>query len=267
MEEFLLQKGLRGCRMRRRGNKMLGTTHRFIANIALACLDEDERHILYPRWGGIESGATLSDDFKIMWEPEEPKSKKKQLVHRCYINSKNPKDHGCVVRALDHSLGSISFIEDYQKGQLDSYGEDDFLENLGMFLGITCHHIGDLCTPVHVGQIDDPNEYGYKTTSRFHNRFECDIVKLTSSASLSFKAIKKISISREYFWNIAQDTYKTYFMELKNIYPFKQNNEEKLINIISGIISKSVYHTASIWHTVLKSTQMTDKKWSMKPLL
>lgn len=246
---------------------MLGKTHKLIANLALACLDIEERHILYPRWGGIESGATLSDDFKIMWEPEEANSKKKQLVHRCYINSNDPKDHGCVVRAFDHSLGSISFIEDYRKGELGGYEEDDFLENLGMFLGISCHHIGDLCTPVHTGQIDDPNEYGSKTTSRFHGRVERDIVKFTHFASLSFKKPKAVSINKEYFWDIAQYTYETHFTKLKNIYPLKQDNEDELVNMISDIISKSVYYTASIWHTVLKSTKMTNRKWSLKPLL
>ena len=246
---------------------MLGTTHKLIANLALACLDIEERHILYPRWGGIESGATLSDDFKIMWEPEEGNSKKRQLVHRCYINSNNSKDHGCVVRAFDHSLGSISYIEDYLKGELDGYKEDDFLENLGMFLGIACHHIGDLCTPVHTGQIDDPKEYGYKTASRFHGRFERDIVKFTSSASLSFKKLKTVNINKKYFWGIAQYTYETHFIKLKEIYSLKQGNENKMIDMVSDIISKSVYHTASIWHTILKSTKMTDRKWSYKPLL
>ena len=253
--------------MMERGTKMLGTTHKLIANLALACLDIKERHILYPRWGGIESGATLSDDFRIMWEPEEANSKKKQLVHRCYINSNNSKDHGCVVRAFDHSLGSISFIEDYQNGKLDGYKEDEFLENLGMFLGISCHHIADLCTPVHTGQIADPNEYGDKTTSRFHNRFERDIVKFTSSASLSFKKPKKVKINKSYFWNIAQHTYDTHFQKLEDIYPLKNGNENELVDMVSDIISQSVYHTASIWHTVLKTTKMTDRKWSYNPLL
>lgn len=252
--------------MMARGTKMLGTTHKLIANLALACLDVEERHILYPRWGGIESGATLSDDFKIMWEPEEPKSKKKQLVHRCYINSNDPKDHGCVVRALDHSLGSISFIEDYQNGKLDGYKEDEFLENLGMFLGISCHHIADLCTPVHTGQVADPNEYGYKTTSRLHSRFERDIVKFIPSASLNLKKPKKININKNYFWNIAQYTYGMHFTKLKDIYPLKQD-EDILVDMISDIIGKSVYHTVCVWHTVLKTTGMTDRKWSMQPLL
>ena len=50
---------------------MDGSSHRLVANLALACLNGEERGILYPRWRGIESGATLSDDFRIMWEPAE----------------------------------------------------------------------------------------------------------------------------------------------------------------------------------------------------
>ena len=58
---------------------MLGKTHQLVANLSLACLSQKERHIMYPRWGGIESGATLSDEFRIMWEIEEVGSDKKQL--------------------------------------------------------------------------------------------------------------------------------------------------------------------------------------------
>lgn len=66
---------------------MNGNTHTYVANLALALLPEKERHILYPRWGGIEAGATLSDHFRMMWEIEEPGSPGKQLIHRCYVDS------------------------------------------------------------------------------------------------------------------------------------------------------------------------------------
>ena len=142
---------------------MTGETHKLIANLALACLDMKKRDILFPRWGGIESGAVLSDEFRIMWEIEDVNSKNKQLVHRCYVDSEDAKDHGCVTRALDHAEGSISFIEDYMAGELNSYTEDEFLENLGMFLGVISHHIGDLCTPLHVGHHIDFNALGFKS--------------------------------------------------------------------------------------------------------
>ena len=67
---------------------MNGDSHCLVANFSMACLSPDERHILYPRWGGIEAGATLSDQFRIMWEPIEPGSKDRQLVHRCFATVK-----------------------------------------------------------------------------------------------------------------------------------------------------------------------------------
>ena len=88
---------------------MLGKTHILVANISLACLNQKERHILYPRWGAIEAGATLSDELKIMWEPEAA-GFPRQLVHRCYVDSTDIKNHGCVTRAWDHAEGSISFM-------------------------------------------------------------------------------------------------------------------------------------------------------------
>ncbi len=116
--------------------------------VAMACLDDEERRILYPRWAGIEAGATLSDDFRVMWEPVSAQVQDRELVHRCYVDSDDPKDHGCITRALDHSEGSISFARSYLAGELQgSYNEEEFLENLGMFMGVLSHHVADLCTP------------------------------------------------------------------------------------------------------------------------
>ena len=66
---------------------MNGKCHRLVANVALSRLVMEERHILMPRWGGIETGSTLSDDFRVMWEIIEPGRDEKQLIHRCYIDS------------------------------------------------------------------------------------------------------------------------------------------------------------------------------------
>ncbi len=179
---------------------MNGPTHRLVANLSLSSLDMKERHILLPRWGGIESGATLSDEYRIMWEPEAAGSKKKQLVHRCYIDSNDSKNHGCVTRAWNHAEGSISFIKGYLE-DVDSMGytEDQFLENLGMFLGIASHHISDLCTPVHVGHKMDYLNAGSKTQSAFHKVVERDIVRYSSKAAIILSNPKRVSLSKRYF--------------------------------------------------------------------
>ena len=245
---------------------MNGESHRLIANLSLACLDTKERYILYPRWGGIESGATLSDEFRIMWEYIDIESKDKQLVHRCYIDSENTKDHGCVTRALNHAEGSIAFINDYLGGKLDdSYTEDEFLENLGMFLGIACHHICDLCTPAHVGHKIDYKKAGYKSWSRFHNQIERDIGRFSRRIWLKMTRPKIVEISSEYFWNIAQETYDNTFVRLESLYPVK--DQQQLIDMASVVISAGVKHTCDVWHTILHKTKMTTRKWSFQPLL
>ncbi len=191
---------------------MLGDSHCLVANLSLACLNEDERHILYPRWSGIEGGATLSDHFRIMWEPMEPGKKQRQLVHRCYIDSNNLKDHGCITRALEHTEGSIAFVKDYMKGELDDgYTEDQFLENLGMFLGIASHHIADICTPVHVGHSIDFRALGFPTLARLHGQVERDILRLQKMAKINLHKPKLIKFSHDDFWRIAACTYKHYF--------------------------------------------------------
>ncbi len=244
---------------------MLGKSHLLVANLAMASLSREERHILFPRWGGIESGATLSDEFKIMWELEDLDSKSKQLVHRCYVDSNNSKDHGCITRALDHFEGSMSFIQAYIDGELDGYTEDDFLENLGMFLGIISHHIADLCTPVHVGHKINFKELEFSTLSKFHSKVENDILRNERKIPIHLPKLKIVNPTKKYFWDIAKDTYENSFLNLEEIY--KENNEQGKIDMATRVMNNAIHHTANVWHTILTRTGMLKKKWSMQPLL
>lgn len=243
---------------------MKGDSHCLVANLSLACLAEKERHILYPRWGGIEAGATLSDQFRIMWEIEDLNSDKKQLVHRCYVDSKDSKDHGCVTRALDYAEGSIGFINDYLKDAV-GYTEDEFLENLGMFLGVVSHHIADLCTPVHVGHLINYKSLGFKTLSRFHNQVERDILKYERQCNVILPKLVLVKITRDYFWKIAEETYNNLFLKLPEIYNAKDDYSK--VKMTSEVLYNAVKHTTLVWHTILAETKMTSKKWSMQPLL
>jgi hypothetical protein len=245
---------------------MNGSSHRFVANLALARLDRAKRRILYPRWGGIESGANLSDEFKVMWEIQEPGNPTKQLVHRCYIDSKKPKDHGCVTRAFDHSVGCIMFINDYLAGELDeAYNEEEFLENLGMYLGIACHHISDLCSPVHVGHKIDYKSLGYKSLARFHAKVERDLDRLSKQVTLNLRKSKPVELTTEYFWGIAQETYDKVFLSLEEVYVSAK--EEKLFELTSVSVSAAVNHTVDTWDTIISKTKLQDRDWSLQPHL
>lgn len=245
---------------------MNGSSHRLVANLALACLDGKQRGILFPRWRGIEAGVNLSDEFRIMWEPIEAGSKAKQLVHRCYVDSDNSKDHGCVTRALDHAEGSIGFINDYLAGELDdAYTEDEFLENLGMFLGITSHHISDLCTPVHVGHKIDCKSLGYKSLARFHGRVERDLGRLSKEFTLKRRKPKVVKFTNEYFWGIAQETHDKVFLRLEDAY--NSETKETLSELASVSLTSAVNHTADAWNTIISATKMHEREWSMQTLM
>lgn len=224
--------------------QMLGKSHQLVANLALANLEQKERHILYPRWGGIETGATLSDEYRIMWEPIEAGSQSKQLVHRCWIDSDNIKDHGCVTRANDHAEGAISFIKDHLGELDDEEKEVDFLENLGMFLGIASHHIADLCTPVHVGHQINYMKLGYQSLSKFHAKVERDIFRYQNKSSLYFSKPRIINLSSNYFWDIANNTYANVFQKLESIYLKK--DPDRIIEMSSLVISEAVMHTRDV---------------------
>jgi len=234
-----------------------------VAMLAMTCLNEDERDILFPRWAGVEAGATLSDDFRIMWEPET-RGKPRQLVHRCHVDSDESRDHGCVTRALDHAEGSVAFIRDWQKDPT-GYTEDAFLENLGMFLGILCHHVADLCTPVHVGGSIDPVQLGFKDTGALHRAVESAMGRLLKVSQLRLAAVRKIKLSRRFFWNIAKDTHTRWYLRLGEIYPSK--NLGLLKAMTDDSLSRAVILTRDLWHTVLRESGMLGRKWSLQPLL
>lgn len=244
---------------------MTGDTHCLVAQLALNGLSEEEQHILAPRWGGIEAGATLSDHFRIMWEPESLENQDKQLVHRCYIDSSDSKNHGCITRALDYSEGTASFAQDYMDGQLEGvYTEEEFLENLGMFLGVASHHIADLCTPVHVGHKIDFEALGQPSLSRLHTKVERDIYRYRNKVTLELKEIEKVEFTRDYFWQIAKATYENAFVSLDNIY--LDSTDAKIKLMVANSISSAVSHTRDTWHAILVGANMMERTWSTAPL-
>lgn len=246
--------------------EMNGSTHRLVTMLAMACLSDDERRVLYPRWGGIDAGATLSDEFRIMWEPRDAENQNRELVHRCFVDSSDPKDHGCVTRSLDHLEGSISFIQSYLDGELEgSYSEDEFLENLGMFLGVLCHHVADLCTPVHVGHGIDHARLGIRSAKAFHSKVERDIGRLASRCSFQMFPATLVDISREHYWAIAQETYDTAFVRLE--WAYHADGDDALLELVSKCVPSAVRHTRDLWHTILCRTDMPSRKWSMQPLM
>jgi len=243
-----------------------GSSHKFVAMVAMACLDDAERHILYPRWGGVEAGATLSDEFRIMWEPASATSKDKELVHRCFVDSDDPKDHGCVTRAMDHSEGSISFIRSYLNGELEgSYNEVEFLENLGMFMGVLSHHVADLCTPVHVGSKMDFRRAGVCSRKAFHSKVEQDIDRLMRRCTLQMLPSELVELSRTHYWGIAEMTYRSGFLQLESIY--QRRDTDALADLVSLTISRAITHTRDLWHTIFEQGNMLGRTWSMQPLL
>lgn len=245
---------------------MTGSTHCLIAQLALENLSPAERAILEPRWESIEAGATLSDHFRIMWEQEEPGSKDKQLVHRCYVDSTDIKNHGCITRALDYTQGTISFIEAYLEGQLEgAYSEEEFLENLGMFLGVASHHIADLCTPVHVGHKIDPQSFGYPSLSRLHTKVERDIQRFSKNFILKPVEYREVIFTKEYFWQIAKETYDNYFLLLPEIYTPPM--PDKIKGMATDVVTSATKHTINTWKSTMSSTNMLERIWSTEPLV
>lgn len=241
---------------------MNGQMHRLIAEMSLAHLDGEARGILSPRWFGIEAGATLSDDFRIMWEPETA-GEPRQLVHRCHVDSDDRKDHGGVTRCLDHAAGSICFIRDWMEDPT-GYTEVEFLENLGMFLGILSHHIADLHTPVHVGHRLGPDQLGFRTVKAMHAGVERDMARVCKRVSVETTPVRPRQITRDTFWNFAEDTFNRWYLRLDDIYP--DPDEAALEEMTSALLAASVSATRDLWSTILTDSGMTCRSWSTEAI-
>jgi hypothetical protein len=134
-----------------------------------------------------------------------------------------------------------------------------------MFLGVVCHHISDLCSPVHVGHKLNVKSLGYPTLSKFHNKVERDILRFQTRSTIDISKPKVIKISDKYFWKIAKETYFDSFLKLHENYSKK--DKMLLIDMTSKALSNAVKHTVNVWHTILHKTKMVERKWSMQPLI
>ncbi len=61
------------------------------------------------------------------------------------------------------------------------------------------------------------------------------------------------------------DTYRAVFVGLEDQYVSSQSSIST--DSVSWVISHAVRNTADVWHTVLVTSGMMNRKWSMQPLL
>ena len=236
-----------------------------IAAIALACLDEECHQILYPRWRGILDGATLTDDTRAYWDPMGD-TKRKHLVHRCFVDSDDPKDHGAIEHLFNYSTGTVEFVPLFLNGSLkDAYDEVSFLENFGMYIGIVSHHICDLCTPVHVGHKLNYERLGFPSLSRFHSQVERDIAQYVRTGQVTIPEPSKVSLTEEYFWMIAKTTYAEHFTVLEDIY--RDKDQEAVIAMSRRVSSRALKHTVDVWSTIISESGIKEHKWTTEPLI
>jgi hypothetical protein len=148
----------------------------------------------------------------------------------------------------------------------DGYAtEESFLENFGMFLGVVSHHVADLCTPVHVGHKMNYRRIGSTSAAGFHRRFERDMARFVRNSQIALQRPQRVSLEREYFWQIARATYNSFFLPLEDLYA--RQDEDGLRQVTSEAITCAIRHTANVWHTVMTESGMCDRKWYRDPLV
>lgn len=230
---------------------MKGFAHVRVAELAAEVMADDLRPAIGLLWEGIETGVTLTDEFRWFWDPDEQESViNRVLMHRCYVDSDSPNDQGCPVQIVRYAMGTPEFFELYAQGELDDYGEEGFLLTAGAYLGVMTHHIADLHTPVHVGSQLPIASVGYSTNAGFHSRVEADL-DYTARTVESIKPYdpQPINLTADTFLSIADWVYNEFYLKLPDIYgpPAPLNVRT---DFFAGCVRSAARVTADVWATV-----------------
>lgn len=230
--------------------------HRFahtrIVELAAEVLPKSAQKAVGALWEGIETGATLPDELHFVWDTDEQQGVvNRVLMHRCYVDSDEPRDRGCPIQIVRYATGIPDFVHLYARGKLEGvYDEEEFLLNTGSYFGVVAHHIADLHTPVHVGRNLDLTATGYSKASGFHSRVEADLDRAARRlTTIRPYAPEPVQLTTAAFEDMAERTYSLFFSKLPRVYATKSNVEARL-DWLETCITEAAKRTADVW-TVL----------------
>ncbi len=229
--------------------------HLRVAALAADAMPAEHGTTMGRLWEGIDTGATLPDELHILWEPDEQEGVvNRVLMHRCYVDSENPRDRGCPLQIVRYATGTSNFVELYASGELEGvYDEEEFLLNAGAYLGMVAHHIADLCTPVHVGRHLDLSGTRFSSMKGFHSRVEADLDRAAKTVDtvLPYRS-RPAELTHVHFEDVARRTYGESFVKLPEAYS-EQSDASARVVLLAACVVNAARITADTWLAVLRS--------------
>jgi len=240
--------------------------HRFahihVARLATDAMPAKYTDIMDELCEGIDTGATLPDEIGIMWDTDEQADViKRVLVHRCYMDSDNPRDRGCAIQVSRYATGIPGFFDLWASGELDgAYDEEEFLLNAGSYFGVVAHHIADLHAPVHVGRKVDLATAGFRRGSGFHSRVDADMDRAAKTVeSIGTHKPRPIELTSAYFEGVPQRTYDQFFLKLTDFYSTRPDPATRAA-FLAPCVENAARVTIDTWVAILKQLSPAAKQ-------
>ncbi len=222
-------------------------------------MPEEQQQFVSVLWEGIQAGATRPEEFRMLQGPEEQDGVERMLMHRCYVDSSDPKERGCPDQISRYATGTVSFIEDFAGGELEGGCDGtEFRRNCGSFFGVIAHLAADLWTPVHLGRRLQPSDLRYAHRRGFHWGVEADLEKAaaTIEGSLEYRP-ERVPLDSAHYARLASQLYRRLYLELPVIYG-KNRRAEDVRRFAEECIVGAACTTADIWHTVAASSPVQE---------
>ncbi len=230
---------------------MKAQSHQKVVALAVESAPSRLRPLLDHMRDGIDLGASLTDEFRMYWDMDNSGKKTRVRMHRCYMDSSDPKDRGCAVQITRYVDGIPGFFDQWESGELEgAYDEEEFLVNAGAFLGVLSHHIADLHTPVHVGSSLPLSSVGYRKRAGLHSRVEADLDYAAATIDgISPYTPRPQEFNIDMLETTAQRIFDDYYLRLSDIYGPLASPPIRAA-FFAGCIVDAAKLTADSWMTV-----------------
>ena len=234
---------------------MKRNAHIRVAELATNHLPDPWATPIAALWEGIETGATLPDEFVAYWDTDDQVGViSKVRMHRCYMDSDDPRDRGCVIQIVRYATAIPGFVEDFASGDLEgSYDDEEFALNLGMFFGIASHHIADMHTPVHVCSHVDPATVGARSSAGFHTRIETDLDRAAAAVeTIQPYRPQTVALEHPAIEALAQAAFDDFVPRLPLVYGPKATLDSR-VEAMTECVRRAAQATADVWSAVLNT--------------
>ena len=179
---------------------MLYKTHVHVVENAVNLVDEPLGAMLKKHLDWLIAGQEVPDSF-TRWNPDPDiyeKDAEKVLAHRFYVDSRERKSRGLIPHIIMYAEGIISYIKDTHSSPIMETIEEQQMD-WTLQIGILCHLVSDLVTPVHIGSAKDKELE--KMKKGFHSRFEAMLESKTRNFNIDhIKGHRTIAINHRAFY-------------------------------------------------------------------